>query len=143
MYFYKEIKKFFPINNDFIKVYKTLPDVTKLKNEIDNFNNEIEWALMWSIEDAQKRLNNNWIIITLEIENKIQGWVWLDTINNFLQNLYVNKIYRNKGYATDLVHILCNVAKKNNINQLKTHVEDWNLPSQRVFIKCGWEKIDD
>lgn len=143
MRFYKKITELTEVNNQNLKTYTTIPNIDKLQAEITNFNNEIDWKEMWNIEDAQKRLNDNWIIITLEIENKIQGWVWLDVNNKFLQNLYVNKTHRNKGFATDLVGFLSNFAKKNKINKLKTYVDDWNLPSQQVFFKCGWKKKDD
>ena len=70
----------------------------KIEKEIENFQDELNWDEMWSIEEAVDRLEKGWYFNVLNIDNIIMGWVWYDSIQNILCNLYVNKEIRKQGY---------------------------------------------
>lgn len=143
MRFYKKITDLVIVDNPFIKVYTNLPDQTKLYDEIQNFKEEIDWPEMWDIEEAKKRLKNGWILVTLEFNNFIKGWFWFDVNYSQAHNLYVNKNYRNMGYASLLYQKIDEFAYKNNIKIIYGEIEDWNLKSIDLILKMGWEKLDD
>lgn len=112
-----------------------------LEIEISEFQKELNWPKMWTVKDAISRLEKGWYFNVLKINNHIVGWVWLNTIENELCNLYVNKEIRKQGYGKQLIYSIMNLAKDKNINILYCNVDDWNNISQSLFLKCGWSKI--
>ncbi|MBT7558319.1 hypothetical protein HN615_15570, partial [Candidatus Woesearchaeota archaeon] len=46
-------------------------DEEKLKRALDEFQVELNWEDMWSMEDAKQRLKDGWYFNILEINNKI------------------------------------------------------------------------
>ena len=71
----------------------------KIEKEIENFQEELNWDGMWYIEDAISRLETDWYFNVLEMNNHITGWVWFNSVENILCNLYVNKEFRSKGHG--------------------------------------------
>jgi GNAT superfamily N-acetyltransferase len=114
------------------------PNYDDLNREICAFNEEIVWDKMWTINDAKDRLAAGWIFVGLFIDHKIKGWVWLNTSNNLLCNLYVNKEYRNLGNAKKLVLKLNSIAKELNIEKLYSETDVWNEHSKSVFLRTGY-----
>ena len=118
------------------------PNFSDLKREIEEFNNEIEWKYMWTDIDAKERLSDGWIFVGLFIKHQIKGWVWFNPRNNFLYNLYVNKKYRNFYNGKNLVLTLMTICKENGVKTMFAESDDWNINSQTVGLKTGWELID-
>lgn len=116
------------------------PNYADLRREIMVFNHEIDWEDMWTFEDAKERLSQGWLFVCLFIDHQIKGWVWLNTKTNTLTNLYVNKDYRNNGYATQLVKQLTKESYTIGVENIKSYVDDWNHSSHSVFNKCNWIK---
>ena len=114
---------------------------TQLQKGIDTFNSEIEWDDMWTINIAKDRLQNNWKLLVLIIDNKICGWNWLDYNNKQTHNLYVSKKYSNKGWGLKLKKSMLFLAQELKIDKLKCKVDDWNLNSIRVQEKCGYTRM--
>ena len=79
-------------------------DRQKLQDSIDIFQSELDWTEMWSIEDAQKRLEEGWWFYVIEKDDKYIGWAWFDTPNKKFCNLYVHKDYRNRGYGREFTY---------------------------------------
>lgn len=113
-----------------------------LRREIMCFNDEIKWEGMWTHEDVKERLDKGWLFFCLFVDYQIKGWVWLDTDMNTTRNLYVNKDYRNNGYAVDLMNCVCHEAKNNGIEELVSFVDEWNEPTHKMLNKLGWNLID-
>jgi len=114
-------------------------DKEKLQNAINNFQVELDWNDMWTVEDAQKRLKDGWYFNILEIDDEIVGWVWFNSIKNELCNLYVHKDYRKCGYGTQLIYSIMNLSKNIEVNIICAKVDEWNTNSQNIFNKCNWE----
>jgi len=115
-------------------------DEEKLKWTIDEFEVELNWKDMWSVEDAKQRLKDGWYFNILEIDNKIVGWVWFDILESELCNLYVHKDYRNTGYGEQLIYSITNLVNKERVD-IYSMIDGWNIKSINVFKKCNWEKI--
>jgi|TARA_Y100000034_G_C6906263_1_gene420670 GNAT superfamily N-acetyltransferase len=113
----------------------------KIEKEIENFQDELNWDEMWSIEEAVDRMEKGWYFNVLNINNIIMGWVWYDPIQNILCNLYVNKEIRKQGYGKQLIYSIMNLAKDENTNIIYCRVDGWNKPGQVSFLRCGWSKV--
>ena len=93
-------------------------DRKKLQDGIDTFQKELDWQQMWSVDDAEKRLKDNWWFYIIEKNDKYIGWAWFDTPNKQFCNLYVHKNYRDDGYGKDLVYVRLNECKKQGIERV-------------------------
>ena len=124
------------VSND-IKKIKVI-DRKKLQDAIDTFQKELDWRQMWSVDDAQKRLDDGWWFYIIERDDKYIGWGWFDTPQKRFCNLYVHKDYRVDGYGKDLVYVRLNECKKQNIEKVWMEVNRWNVPIQKINQKLGW-----
>lgn len=115
-------------------------DPEKLQVGIDEFQNELNWKEMWSVDDAQKRLDDGWYFNIIEFDEIVVGWVWFNPKENELCNLYVHKDYRNRGYGSQLIYSIMNITKNIGVSIIYANVDKWNINSQRIFIRCNWKK---
>ena len=112
----------------------------ELSNEIDEFNREIEWKEMWTIEDARDRLLSGWKLVIYKPGDRIRGWYWLDNTNE-PRNLYVNKGYRGLGIARDMQFKLLNICKDLKMDRVECSIDDWNLKSVKSLNSTGWSEV--
>ena len=110
------------------------------KEKTDKFQKELNWPEMWTVKDAISRLKKDWYFNVLKINNHIIGWVWLNTIENELCNLYINREIRKQGYGKQLIYSIMNLAKNNNVDTIYSEVEEWNEPAHLSFLSCGWRR---
>ncbi len=108
-----------------------------LANEIVEFDKELEWEDMWTIEDARERLLNNWRLVVFVPGARIKGWYWLDNIGE-PRNLYVNKAYRGLEIGKDMHLKLLNICKMLGMDKVECDVDSWNVSSIRCIKKAGW-----
>ena len=113
-------------------------DQKKLQDAIDTFQKELDWRQMWSVSDAQKRLDDGWWFYVIEINDKYVGWAWFDTNTKKFCNLYVHKDLRDGGYGKDLVYVRLNECKEQDIKNVWMEVNDWNVPIQKIGQELGW-----
>ena len=113
----------------------------KIEKEIENFQEELNWDGMWSVEDAISRLETGWYFNVLNINNYITGWVWFNSVENILCNLYVNKEFRSKGHGKQLIYSIMNLAKDDNIDTIYTEVDWWNDSGRLAFSRTGWRSV--
>lgn len=112
----------------------------ELSNEIEEFNKEIEWKEMWTIEDAKNRLLDNWKLVVFRPGNAIRGWYWLDNTRE-PRNIYVNKHYRNVGIAREMQYKLLNICKGLGMDRIECSIDDWNIISKKSFMSIGWTEV--
>ena len=122
----REIKRIIKINRQ------------KLQDSIDIFQSELDWTEMWSIEDAQKRLEKGWWFYVIEKKDKYIGWAWFDTPNKKFCNLYVHKDYRNRGYGREFTYARLNECKNQLIENVNMHIDEWNKPTHKIINHIGW-----
>ena len=112
-----------------------------LEREIDKFQKELNWPEMWTVKDAISRLKKDWYFNVLKINNHIIGWVWLNTIENELCNLYINREIRKQGYGKQLIYSIMNLAKDDNIDTIYAEVDWWNDSGRLAFSRTGWRSV--
>ena len=111
-----------------------------LSDEIDEFNSEIEWKEMWTVEDARTRLQSGWKLLVYIPGEKIKGWYWLDNAGE-PRNLYINKGYRGLGVGKEMHLALLNICKELGMERVECSIDDWNIGSQRCIKKAGWIEV--
>jgi len=115
-------------------------DLQKLSDEVKEFNREIEWSGMWTIEDAKTRLTSNWRLLIYKPGDKIKGWYWLDNTNE-PRNLYINKGYRGLGIGKEMHFALLNICKELGMERVECDIDDWNINSINCIKKAGWTEM--
>ena len=114
----------------------------KIEKEIENFQEELNWDGMWSVDDAIDRLEAGWYFNVMEVDNYITGWVWFNPIENLLCNLYVNKEFRKKGHGKQLIYSIMNLTKDDNIDTIYAEVDWWNDSGNLAFSRTGWRTVE-
>lgn len=116
-------------------------DFKQLSNEIDEFNREIEWDEMWTVDEAKDRLTNNWRLVVFRPGSRIiKGWYWLDNTKE-PRNIYVNRNYRNMGVAREMQIELLNICKRLGMDRVECSIDDWNAISMKSFKNVGWTEV--
>ena len=114
----------------------------KIEKEIENFQEELNWDGMWSVDDAIDRLEAGWYFNVMEMDNYITGWVWFNPIENLLCNLYVNKEFRKKGHGKQLIYSIMNLTKDDNIDTIYAEVDWWNDSGNLAFSRTGLRTVE-
>ena len=112
-------------------------DYEKLADELVEFDKEIRWDEMWTIDEAKSRLLSGWRLLIFTPGDVIKGWFWLDNTNE-PRNLYINKDYRGMEIGKEMHFALLNICKKLKMDRVECDINDWNESSQRCIKKAGW-----
>jgi hypothetical protein len=108
-------------------------------NSIHNFNSEIKWDNMFTLEESKNRVFNNMRMYIGLIDSHVFGHVWFKDYNDgvylfnlFVKNNTIDKTYTGTEFTSDI------------INRFETQypiyadVDDWNVKSIRLFKKLGF-----
>ncbi len=118
---------------------------SELFDKMDSYE---EWLEKVSNNSKIDTVDINWVLTDTffairEDDNKIIGIIDLrHVLNDFLKN-YGNSGYsvrpseRRKGYATEMLSLLVEYAKKCGLKELHLSVERTNIPSVKTIIKNG------
>lgn len=109
-----------------------------------------EWLSSVTLNTNPETVNENWVVTDTffairKSDDKIIGIIDLrHTLNEFLKDLgncgySVRPSERKKGYATEMLHQLLQVAKKTEMKELLISVEKENIASRKVIQKNGGE----
>ena len=118
---------------------------SELFDKTDNYE---EWLSGVTLNTNPKTVNENWVVTDTffavrENDNKIVGMIDLrHTLNEFLKDLgncgySVRPSERKKGYATEMLRQICNIAKGYGLPELKLSVTPGNLASVRTIQNNG------
>ena len=135
-------------NYDIVKIPQYITEVNidtldfeKLADELIEFDKELKWDEMWTVDEAKSRLLSGWKLLIFTPGNAIKGWYWLDNTNE-PRNLYVNKDYRGKEIGKEMHFALLNLCKNLKMDRVECDINDWNVSSQRCIKKAGWIKVE-
>lgn len=144
-------------SNDFKNQYEEYKNEFKQRNEkfVDDKSNEPEesfeeWLKRVTDDSDEKTVSENWVLtdtffIIRKTDNMLIGLCELrhsddEIIKDFGQIAYeIRPTQRNKGYATTVISMLCNIAKSVNMNELYVSVEESNKGSIRTIEKNMFE----
>lgn len=118
---------------------------SELFDKIDNYE---EWLNKITLNSNEETVDPNWVITDTFFairlaDKKIIGIIDLRyRLNDFLKNFghcgySVRPSERNKGYATEMLTQICEIAKSHGLKELQLSVEKSNLPSVKTILKNG------
>ena len=106
-----------------------------------------EWCRTVDANTKEETVNPNWVItdifFAVDDQNRIVGIIdFRHTLNDFLKDLghcgySVRPSERRKGFATEMLRQLLEVAKKAGMNELYLSVEKKNEPSVKTITRNG------
>ncbi len=114
----------------------------------DKTENYEEWLFSVTQNTDPKTVNKNWVVTDTffairKSDGRIIGMIDLrHTLNDFLKDFgncgySVRPSERKKGYATEMLHQLLQIAGKGGIKELHISVERTNTASVKVIQKNG------
>ena len=107
---------------------------------ISNFNLEIEWDKMFTLEEANSRVSNNMRMYIGFIDSKVFGHVWFRNYKDgsYLFNLFVTNKTEIKNYTgTEFVSDIVNRFEKK--HPIYADVDEWNEKSIKLFNRLGFK----
>ena len=108
---------------------------------INNFNSEIKWDKMFTLEEASSRVSNNMRMYIGIIDLKIFGHVWFKDYKDgsYLFNLYVKNKAKTENYTgTKFTSDIIN--RFENEYPIYADVDEWNEKSIKLFSRLGFKK---
>ncbi len=86
--------------------------------------------------------DNNKLLI-YKTDDKIVGYIFAKKIEKgiLIDGLYVEKIYRNNGIATDLINHVIKISKENKIPYIDINVMYENESAKNLYKKLGFNEF--
>jgi hypothetical protein len=108
---------------------------------INNFNLEIEWNEMFTLEKASNRVFNNMRMYLGLIDSKVFGHVWFKDYKDgsYLFNLFVKNKAKTENYTgTKFTSDIIN--RFENEYPIYANVDEWNEKSIKLFDRLGFKR---
>jgi hypothetical protein len=109
-------------------------------DSINNFNLEIEWDKMFTLEEASNRVSNNMRMYIGIIDLKVFGHVWFKDYKDgsYLFNLFVKNKAKTENYTgTKFTSDVIN--RFENEYPIYADVDEWNEKSIKLFNRLGFK----
>lgn len=114
---------------------------------LDKTDSYEEWLKNVKDNENEATVNPNWVVtdtfFTLDDEDEIVGIIDLrHTLNDFLKDFgncgySVRPSQRKKGYATEMLGKILDIARQADMKELHLSVEKDNLPSIKTIVRNG------
>jgi hypothetical protein len=109
-------------------------------DSIHNFNSEIKWDNMFTLDDANNRVFNNMRMYIGLIDSEVFGHVWFKDykdgvylFNLFVKNNTTNKTYTGTEFTSDVIN------RFETQYPIYANVDSWNEKSIRLFKGLGFK----
>jgi ribosomal protein S18 acetylase RimI-like enzyme len=110
-------------------------------DSINNFNSEIEWNEMFTLEEANNRVFDNMRMYLGLIDSKVFGHVWFKNYKDgsYLFNLFVKNKAKTENYTgTKFTSDIIN--RFENEYPIYANVDEWNEKSIKLFDRLGFKR---
>jgi hypothetical protein len=110
-------------------------------DSINNFNSEIEWNEMFTLEEAGNRVFNNMRMYIGLIDSKVFGHAWFRDYKDgsYLFNLFVKNKAKIENYTgTEFTSDIIN--KFENKYPIYCDIDEWNEKSTKLVSKLGFKR---
>jgi hypothetical protein len=110
-------------------------------DSINNFNLEIEWDKMFTLEEAGSRVFNNMRMYIGIIDLKVFGHVWFKDYKDgsYLFNLFVKNRTKTENY-TGTKFTSDVISRFENEYPIYADVDEWNEKSIKLFNRLGFKR---
>jgi hypothetical protein len=108
-------------------------------DSINNFNSEIEWNNMFTLEESKNRVFNNMRMYIGLIDSEVFGHAWFKDYKDgvYLFNLFVKNNTTTKNYTG--TEFTSDIINRFEIKYpIYADVDDWNVKSIRLLKKLGF-----
>lgn len=116
--------------------YEHLDEISELEKQC--FNRP------WSKKSLESELSNKNAVFTVaKLNDKIVGYVGMYDIlkEGYINNIAVNKKFRNMGVGTELLNYLIRYANNNDLEFITLEVRESNDNAIRLYKKLGFKKV--
>ena len=105
----------------------------------------VEGEVFWGQEQLKKWFSNEEDVnLVIELDGKLIGYILTiahrPTGKVVIENLYVDKEYRNKGYAAELLNECLKKLKEKGNKFVSSFIEENNLPTIKLHEKLVFKK---
>lgn len=127
---------------------ETILNLIKGIAEYEKMTNEVT-ATVESLYDSLFIQERAKVILAYE-NDKVIGYMlyffnystFTGSANIYLEDLFIYKEYRHKGYGREMLRILAEIAIKNNAKRIDWVCLDWNKPSLEFYKSIGAKSLD-
>lgn len=141
----KELEeKALDFKREFLAYGETVINGSELLDKSDNYD---EWLKSVTDNTDGRTVNPDWVVtdtfFAIDRAGRIVGIIDLrHTLNDFLKDLgncgySVRPSERRKGYATEMLRLLLNIASEAGLSEIHLSVERDNEPSVKTIVKNG------
>lgn len=112
-----------------------------ITDSINNFNSEIKWNEMFTLEEASSRISNNMRMYIGLIDSKVFGHVWFRNYKDgsYLFNLFVKNKAKTENYTgTKFTSDI--ISRFENEYPIYANVDEWNEKSIKLFDRLGFKR---
>ena len=135
----------FATETDVKTILEFIKELASYENLLDEVVATEELLKEWIFEKKKAE------VLLLEVENKPVGFAlffhnfstFLGKAGIYLEDLFVKKEYRGKGYGKALLKELAKIAVKRGCGRLEWSCLDWNKPSIDFYLSLSAKPMDE
>ncbi|MBR6692463.1 MAG: GNAT family N-acetyltransferase [Clostridia bacterium] len=135
----------FAQKTDVKTILEFIKELASYENLLDEVVATEELLTKWIFEKKKAE------VLLLEVENKPVGFAlffhnfstFLGKAGIYLEDLFVKKEYRGKGYGKALLKELAKIAVKRGCGRLEWSCLDWNKPSIDFYLSLSAKPMDE
>ena len=136
------------------------PDYTIVRGEVDDIESIVQFQAKMAMESEGTTLDLEKVTkgVTAAMNDESKGIYWVAKVNGkaigslmvtrewsdwnnewywWIQSVYVVPEYRKHGIYKAMYSTLKEVAKENNVSQIRLYVDKTNHPAQQVYQRLG------